>query len=67
MVGIWKHRVPVDVFIFFWNHKCYDLCLYFRVPVRKTIEQLFLSIFILNYYARAVGLPSPSVYVKQTI
>ena len=38
MEGIWKHRVPMDVFIFFWDHSCYDLCHCCRVPVRKIID-----------------------------
>ncbi|KAG5629720.1 hypothetical protein H5410_001437 [Solanum commersonii] len=39
--------------------------------VRETLEHLFLlgetTTFIWNYYARAIGLLGPWVYVKQTM
>ncbi|KAH0746169.1 hypothetical protein KY285_007826 [Solanum tuberosum] len=68
---VWTQRVPVAAFISSWDPNCSDLCRCCRVPVRESIEHLFLSgeltAFIWDYYARASGLPGPWVQVKQTM
>ncbi|KAH0712259.1 hypothetical protein KY289_008218 [Solanum tuberosum] len=68
---VWTQRVPVAAFISSWDPNCSDLCRCCRVPVRESIEHLFLSgeltAFIWDYYARAAGLPGPWVQVKQTM
>jgi len=40
---VWTQRVHVAAFISSWDPNCSDLCRCCRVPVRKTIEHLFLS------------------------
>lgn len=60
---VWTHRVLVAAVMAAYNPTISQMCQCCRIPMRETIEHLFLTgeeaIFIWDYYARYAGLLGP--------
>ncbi|KAH0661891.1 hypothetical protein KY284_026822 [Solanum tuberosum] len=68
---VWTYRVPVADIISSWNPNISPLCQCCKVPIRETIEHLFLlgevATYIWDHYVRAAGILGPWIQVKYTM
>jgi len=68
---VWTNKIPVAAVMARWNPNTSQFCSCCVVPVRETIEHLFLkgemAISVWDYFSNAAGIIGPRIQVKQTM